>query len=186
MKSVKQPLLLSAGAWIISLLLAFSPKPDGNDPYPIEKLDDETSQFLISMTDARLMDIEESKLAVERGTIEEVVSYGRWMLSEQAKLLHELKVLASKKGVNLPTALSEEKANALDDLKKEHGGEFEKKYIKMIMLDHKRDVHEFRKATSFEDVDVKNFAAKFLPVIESHLRQIQKIKKEEKQLSYRW
>ncbi len=136
------------------------------------------ARFLSEAADARLMDTEQGKLARERGTTEEIRSYGRWMMRDQNKLLQEIQAIAKSKSIKLPSAISEEKSKGLEELKKLKGPEFDKKFAKMICLDHKRDVKEFKKATKFEDVDVKQFASQYLPTIEAHLERIQEIEKE--------
>jgi len=100
------------------------------------------------------------------------------MMRDQSKLLQEIKYLSKEKGIKLSGKLSEEKAKGLEDLRREQGSAFDKKFAKMICLDHKRDVKEFKKATKFEDADVKKFAVQYLPTIESHLERIKEIEKE--------
>lgn len=136
------------------------------------------TKFLIEAADARLMDSEQGKLARERGTTEEIRSYGRWMMRDQSKLLQEIQVIAKSKSIQLPSAISEEKSKGLEELKKLKGAEFDKKFTKMICIDHKRDVKEFKKASKFEDADVKQFASQYLPTIEAHLERIQEIENE--------
>jgi putative membrane protein len=48
----------------------------------------------------------------------------------------------------------------------------------MMILDHKRDVRTFEKATKSNDADVKLFATKYLPVVQSHLEKIRTLKKK--------
>lgn len=138
------------------------------------------TKFLIEAADARLMDAEEGKLARERGTTEEIRSYGRWMMRDQSKLLQEIQAIAKSKNVKLPSTISEEKSKGLEDLKKVKGEEFDKKFTKMIFIDHKRDVKEFKKAIKFNDAEVKQFASQYLPTIEAHLERIQEIQETEK------
>jgi putative membrane protein len=142
-------------------------------------IDKDISRFMTEAADARMMDIEEGKLAQEKGTTAEVKQYGQLMIEDQTKMLKELRVLASSKNIMLPNTLSIEKAKGLEDLKQETGADFDLKFIKMMKLDHKRDVDEFDDATDFEDRDIKKFATKYLPVVESHLDKIKQL--EDKQ-----
>lgn len=140
--------------------------------------ENKVAKFLTEAADARLMDAAQGKLARERGTTEEIRSYGRWMMRDQSKLLEEIQAIAKSKNVKLPSAISEQKSKGLEELKQEKGPEFDKKFAKMICIDHKRDVKEFKKAAKFEDVDVKQFASQYLPTIEAHLERIQEIEQE--------
>jgi putative membrane protein len=146
-------------------------------------IDEDISNFMTEAADARMMDIEEGKLAKERGSTTEIREYGEQMITDHTKLMHDLKVLAASKNITLPNTLSNEKTDGLEDLKKEQGEDFDKKFIKMITTDHKRDVRAFEDATDFKDKDVQSFATRYLPVIESHLDKIQQIKKDDKNIS---
>ncbi len=137
-------------------------------------IDEKTSKFLTEAMDARMMDLEEGKLAKERGS-EEVRKYGELMIVDQTKLIHEIKVLAATKNITLPGSLSNDKEEGLEDLKEEQGKDFDKKFIKMMTIDHKRDVDAFEDATDLKDKDVNKFAAQYLPVIQSHLDKIKEL-----------
>ena len=143
-----------------------------------DKSENEKTQiFLTEMTDARLMDREEGKQAVLKGTTQEIKKYGQLMIDDQTYLLKELQKIAATKNITLPTEISEEKQNGLKDLKEKSGADFDKKFIKMICIDHKRDVRKFKKAAKCNDSGVSNFAKEHLPMIESHLKKIKQIEK---------
>jgi putative membrane protein len=139
--------------------------------------DEKTKTFLTEMTDARLMDREEGREAAKKGTTQQIKNYGALMIEEQTYLLSELREFAATKNITLPTKISEEKQNALKDLKEKSGVAFDKKFIKMIRIDHKRDVRKFKKASKCDDPELSSFATKHLPMIESHLQKIEQIKK---------
>ena len=143
-----------------------------------DKSENEKTQiFLTEMTDARLMDREEGKQAVLKGTTQEIKKYGQLMIDDQTYLLKELQKIAATKNITLPTEISEEKQNGLKDLKEKSGADFDKKFIKMICIDHKRDVRKFKKAAKCNDSGVSSFAKEHLPMIESHLKKIKQIEK---------
>jgi putative membrane protein len=143
----------------------------------IEQEDKKTKEFLVGMTDARLMDREEGKRAAEKGTTETVRLYGEKMIKDQTYLLQQLQAFAKTKHISLPTTISDKKANALKDLKEKSGTELDEKFIKMICIDHTRDVKKLKKALKSEDVTVAQFASKHLPMIQNHLSEIKQIKK---------
>ena len=136
------------------------------------------SDFLTEAADARMMGIAEAKLAVARGTTPEIRKYGKWMIQDQNILLKEIHTLAKSKKVALPQEISDEKEEGLSQLEKENNKDFDLKFMKMITIDHRRDVRKFRNAQTLKDKDVSAFAAKYLPVIESHLERAKEIKTE--------
>lgn len=139
--------------------------------------DTKIEKFLIEMNDARMMDREEGKQAVEKGTNQEIKNYGNLIIKDQTFLLEELQKFAKTKNIKLKTEISKKKQKGLKDLKEKNGKKFDKKFISMICLDHKRDVRKFREATKSEDIELSNFAKKHLPMIKKHLAEIKAIKK---------
>lgn len=141
-------------------------------------VDESIREFLIESTEARLMDLEEGKTAQQRSTTRRLKEYGALMVKDQSAMLAELQKLAALKKVTLPATLGEAKADGLADLKEEHGKSFDKKFIKMMTIDHKRDVKLFEKATRSSDADVQVFATKYFPIVQSHLAKIRSLKSE--------
>lgn len=140
-------------------------------------IDEATVGFIKEMAEARLMDLEEGKAAEQRSTTRALKDYGSLMVADQTKMLDELQKIAELKNVEIPAWLGPEKAEGLKDLKKMHGKSFDKKFIRMMIIDHKRDVQEFEKATQSGDADIQVFATKYLPVVQSHLEKIKTLKK---------
>ncbi len=131
----------------------------------------EAAEFLVRMTDARLMDMAEGRVAAERGTSAAVREYGRVMIVEQQVLLDEIRELADRMGVALPERIGDVKSDGLAELEDEHGEDLDEKFVSMICIDHERDVEEFREAREFEQPDVREYAIRRLPMIEEHLRE---------------
>jgi putative membrane protein len=133
-------------------------------------------EFLQEMTEARLMDLEEGKIAQQRGTTRSLKDYGSLMIKDQSKMLDELKKIANLKKVTVPTWLGPDQAEGLEDLRKAHGKSFDKKFIKMMIIDHKRDIKKLEQAIHSRDADIQIFATKYLPTVQSHLDQIMALK----------
>ncbi|AWI24832.1 DUF4142 domain-containing protein [Flavobacterium pallidum] len=136
---------------------------------------DDAPIFIIQMANARLMDKEEGRLAAGYGTTQEIRDYGNRMVKEQEMLYAELQKLAASKNITLPGVISEKKSKALQKLGELRGNKFDKKFLRMIKIDHKRDVKRFKKATEFDDKATKTFAEKYLPMIQNHLDDVKKI-----------
>jgi putative membrane protein len=135
-----------------------------------------SATFLKEMVEARLMDLEEGKTASQRATYRPLKDYGSLMVKDQAKMLNELKDLAAQKNISIPLELGPEKADALNELREAHGKSFDKKFIKMMIIDHKRDVRKLETATESTDADLQVFATKYLPVVRTHLDRIKALK----------
>lgn len=144
----------------------------GNDKI----VDEDVAEFLVKSADARMMDIKEGRLAKQKATKESIREYGQLMVTDQTKLLNELKKLASKRSITLPSDISDKKESGREDLAVKTGEDFDKKFIKMMIIDHERDIKLFEKAIKFDDVEVSTFAKNYLPLIQSHLNKINQIK----------
>ena len=139
-------------------------------------VDEFVTDFLIEMAEARLMDLEEGKIAQQRSTTKELKAYGTLMVKEQSEMLEALKKIAADKGILLPAQLGPDKADGLSDLREVHGKSFDKKFIKMMIIDHKRDAKKFELATRSNDADIQVFATRYLPYVQSHLERIKSLK----------
>jgi putative membrane protein len=136
------------------------------------------AEYLQQLTDGRLMDLEEGKIAQQRSTTKQLKAYGTLMVKDQTNMLDDLKQIAERKRVALPVGLSGEKEEELSDLKSVHGEAFDKKFVKMMIIDHKRDIRLLEKASLTGDADMQVFATKYLPVVQSHLDKIKALKKK--------
>ena len=140
----------------------------------------EIKRFITDAADARMMDREEGRLASRMGTTADIRKYGDLMIKDQTAFLSDIQELAKQKKIALPEKITEEKARALQDLKDVKGTDFDKKFIRMIKIDHKRDIGEFKSASEYDDAQVSAFAKKYLPMIESHLSKVERIKDDVK------
>jgi putative membrane protein len=141
-----------------------------------EIVEEDIADFLVKSADARMMDTQEGKLATQKGTSSQIREYGKLMVKDQSLLLDKIKMLAEKRNITLPTGISDKKEDGREDLAEESGKDFDEKFIKMMKLDHERDVKLFRKATEYEDLEIRAFATEYLPMIQSHLDRINEIK----------
>lgn len=179
------PLLLLVAGSLLSFPAISQADPvdkanDSNAKKADKKLiNEEVATFLVKSADARMMDAQEGKLAKTKGTSESIRSYGALMVKDQALLLQQIKKLAAARNITLPAAVANEKKDASTELSNEQGKDFDKKFIKMMIIDHERDVKLFRKAVSSDDKGISAFAGKYLPVIEEHLAKIEALKKAE-------
>ena len=136
-----------------------------------------TADFLVAMTDARMMDTAEGRLAFEQGTTEAIRDCGRLMVEEQKVLADELTSIAADADVTLPTTLSDEKSSVLEDLSELRGEQFDRELIETIAIDHECDLEAFAGAREMNYAPVREFAGTCTPMIERHLTLIENIER---------
>jgi putative membrane protein len=137
-----------------------------------ELVDADIAEFLVKSADSRMMGNWQGKLAVERGTTTDIKEYGRLMVKDQQMLLKEIKQIAAKLSITLPADISDNKEDGQDQLLEKTGIDFDKKFVKMMVIDHERDIKLFEKASECKDRNVRAFAQTYLPMIQSHLDKI--------------
>lgn len=97
------------------------------------------------------------------------------MIADHTKANDELKALAAKKKVALPTQMGSHQA-ILEDLNRLSDADFDKEYVEAMVDDHEDDVELFKnESENSKDAELKAFAAKTLPALQSHLRMIRDI-----------
>ena len=132
------------------------------------------SKFMKEAADGGMAEVELGKLASEKASSSEVKQFGQRMVEDHGKANDELKQLATQKHVDLPAEPSAKHKATKARLEKLSGEQFDKAYVADMLKDHKKDVAAFEKQSrSAKDPDLKSFAAKTLPTLQDHLKQVQ-------------
>jgi len=123
-----------------------------------------------------MAEVELGRMASTKAQNAEVKKFAQMMVTDHSKANDELKSLASKKNITLPTSPTGEHQSVVQELQGKSGAEFDKAYIDDMLEDHEKDVAEFEKQSqSNPDADVKAFAAKTLPTLRKHLEAVRAI-----------
>jgi putative membrane protein len=142
-----------------------------------EKVSD--NDFLFKAAQGGMTEVELGKLAQQNGSAADVKEFGSRMVTDHSQADSQLKAVADKKGVTIPSTLDKKHQAMVDHLSHLNGAAFDHAYVHMMVKDHQKDVTEFREeSTSAQDPDVRSFAGNTLPTVESHLAAIQKIQGE--------
>ena len=126
---------------------------------------------------ADLAEVQLGQLGVQHATSPQVKSFAQMMVTDHTKAGEELKALAAKKSVTLPTDMDSSHKSTLDSLKSKAGADFDRTYVDAMVSDHEKAVSDFQsRVKNASDPDVKAFAEKTLPVLQKHLDAINAIK----------
>ena len=130
------------------------------------------SIFMRKAAEGGMAEVKLGQLAKDKGSNRAVKDFGKRMVTDHGKADDQLKDIASKKGVTLPTSLNAKDNAVYDRLSKLSGDAFDKAYMRAMVRDHETDVSEFRRESQIaKDSDVKDFASKTLTTLEDHLQQ---------------
>jgi putative membrane protein len=131
--------------------------------------------FAMKAAQGGQMEVDLGKMAKDHASSQAVKDFGQRMVDDHSKAGDELKALASKKSIDLPSGPGAEEKGMSDRLGKLQGAAFDRAYMRMMVSDHKKDIAEFqREANRGQDADLKTWAAKTLPTLQEHLAQAQK------------
>ncbi|WP_020599224.1 DUF4142 domain-containing protein [Spirosoma panaciterrae] len=141
--------------------------------------DEQTTEFAVKAASGGMMEVELGRLAQEKAASKDVKDFGAMMVKDHSMANDELKNIAATQNITLPTTLGEDEQKHVNDLAKLSGKEFDKKYVSMMVDDHKEDIDTFKKAAEDDKTNpaVKDFATKTLPTLQKHLDAITAIDK---------
>lgn len=110
-------------------------------------------------------------LAQQKGGTPAVRDFGQRLVRDHTKSLDELKSVAQQQNITLPTEPNSTQMIDYKNLSSLNTAEFDKKFARHMVNDHVRAVTEFKaEAKNGTNPQIKNFAAKSVPVLETHLR----------------
>lgn len=143
----------------------------GSTGAPVGKIDAEDKEFFNKAGIGGLFEVQAGQMARDKALSADVKDFGKKMVTDHTKANNELKQVASKKGLVMPTELDKDKKGMVDHLGGLAGKDFDKAYMAHMVDDHEQDVKEFEKASKdTKDADLRNWAKKTLPVLQEHLR----------------
>jgi putative membrane protein len=121
-----------------------------------------------------LAEVQMGQIAQQKAQNAQVKDFAGRMVTDHTKANEELKSLASAKGVQLPAEVDRSHKRHADELQKKSAEKFDREYMEHMVKEHKKDVKEFEKqAKGAKDPELKAFAQKTLPVLQSHLQAAQ-------------
>ena len=116
------------------------------------------------------------KMAARKGSDSKVKDFGKMMVMDHGKANNELMNIAKSKNMMLPAGLDAEHQAKSDSLSKLNGKDFDMAYVNAMIEGHKKTLALMQsEASNGRDAELKAFAAKTAPVVQTHLDAIMKI-----------
>jgi len=118
-----------------------------------------------------LAEIKFGQLAEEKGSSDAVKDFGKRMVEDHLKANEQLKDVALREKLKLPTELSKKNQKNYDRLSQLSGDAFDRAYARDMVRDHENDVTAFKQeASNGQNQAIKNFALQTLATLEDHLK----------------
>jgi putative membrane protein len=132
--------------------------------------------FVFKAAQGGAAEVKLGQLASENAVNAAVKAFAQHMVDDHNKANDDLKGIAEKENMTLPTDLNAKDQARYHKLSGESGIQFDHDYVRVMVKDHRQDVKAFQKeAKKGKNPQIKDFAARTLPVLQSHLDQIKSI-----------
>lgn len=141
-----------------------------NDAKFETRADEKDAEFMVDAATINLEEIRLSQIAATNGKLQEVKDLAAMMVTDHQKAYDQMKELAAKKQISIPTALPDKEKEEADKLSGKMGKEFDKDYCDKMVNGHKDAITKFEKAsTDAADADIRMWATEMLPSLRKHL-----------------
>jgi len=136
-----------------------------------------SQDFVTRAAQAGMAEVKLSQLAKSQGENPAVRGYADNMIADHGKAGAELEAIADQKKLKLPAELDAAHQAAMKNLAAKSGPDFDTAYMMLMRQDHDKAVSLFRSAADSPalDADLKAFAAKTLPTLETHDEMARKL-----------
>jgi putative membrane protein len=135
------------------------------------RLDAADSDFVHQSAAAGASMVALGQLAARQSVSSAVRQLAQRVVAEYMMVDRELTAITSRKGVSPPMAFERECAEAWRELSSYAGATFDQQYLAQQVQAHELQRALFRnQGREGTDVDLRAFAAKYLPVVEAHAR----------------
>lgn len=135
--------------------------------------------FLRKAAMSGLAEVELGRLAAEKSASGAVREFGEQMVADHSKANEQLKVFATRHGVQLPTALDEEHASTRDRLAGLNGNSFDRSYADVMVHNHGKSIALFERAADLPQDDIARFATDTLTTLRLHLTHAERLQASE-------
>jgi putative membrane protein len=128
------------------------------------------STFIQEAAQGGLGEVQMAQLALNKTSNQAVKNLANKILTDHTEANSNLKQIASKENVTVPTTLSANDQAEYNKLQALTGTEFDKEYVGYEIQDHKKDIRAFQHEEMHGmNPEVKQWTTKNLPTLKTHL-----------------
>lgn len=135
-----------------------------------ENTKEDDTKFLVHAAEINLEAIYLGQLAQNNSKNSDIKSLGKMMETEHSKFIWDLKTLASKKQITIPSLLVDKGKAEEKKLINKFGSEFDKEFCNLMVADHKDVLEKFQKASvEASDSEIRSWASIVVPTLRTQL-----------------
>ena len=134
------------------------------------------SEFVLAAADGGMLEVRLAERALDKALSQEVKSFAQSMVTDHGKANEELKTLAAKSNISIPTTLSTTSQQKYDDISEKDGEHFDRAYAEAMISDHKETIEKFYVLTNIgRNSEISDWAKGKIPMLEHHLMMAEKM-----------
>jgi putative membrane protein len=132
-------------------------------------------QFILTAASAGMFEVKSSQLAQEKAANDQKVKqFADRMIADHEDNNDELKRIATRLNINVPTDLMPQHQQLLDQLNQASGDQFAQRYHQIQQQAHQQTIQLFQQAqNTVRTPELKEYVTKTLPVLQAHLQDLQ-------------
>lgn len=173
---IRNPLLMTF--LFAALLIGCNESPDDSkdraEEANEERFDDsdvkDDAEFAVEAASGGLYEVRASELAQSKATDPNIRDMAQMMIEDHRQANNELQEIASRKNIQLPTAISDDKKDKYDDLAEKEGSDFDEEFLDKMIDAHEEMIDDFRShMDDANDPDIQSWVSQQIPTLEQHL-----------------
>lgn len=152
-----------------------APAPEGQLQQPTSKVSPTAEnaltpqEFVNKAAVANLLEVRMGQLAVDKGSTKSVKKMGQEMIDGHTQANAELRKIAAKSGLDMPSTLTPDKQDIYDHLSSLSGTQFDDAYTAQVQQSHADAISLFnQQAKATTNPDLTAYANKLLPALKQH------------------
>lgn len=144
---------------------------DDDDESNMDADRQQVTEFMTQAAASDMFEIETGNMAVSKGALASTQTFGAELVSDHTNSSNELKALAAKMNVTLPTTLPADKQALRTELAALNAMPFDRRFASVQVDAHRQAVALYEDAEGdIENAEVRAFIQKTLPVLREHLQ----------------
>jgi putative membrane protein len=108
-----------------------------------------------------------------------VRDYGHRLVQDHSKANERLHRIAVANGIEWPNSTDKKQAKTRHELSELSGDRFDKKFMKDMVKDHEKDIHDYQKAEKkVDNSQLQQYVQNTLPTLHEHLQLARQVRQE--------
>ena len=134
------------------------------------------AEFATTAAVGGMAEVEFGKIALTKTKNAKIKEFAEMMVKDHGKANEELMAIAKSKNITLPDTLDADHQKKQKELNGKSGADFDKAYVDAMVDGHKKTLTLMQnESKDGKDADLKAFATKTAPIVQTHLTMINMI-----------